>query len=140
MRGRGRSGQVLVESALIFPLVLVLVLGAVDFGRAFSAGIAAANAARQAAAYAAQHQADGSSTGGSCQQLWGATIDVALASGSELGIGCQDIKVVTGTADPYGRTPITLTIKAPFRAFTPIAAALGLTEIRGSATARGEAS
>ncbi len=137
-RGR-RGGQALVEAAIVFPLFMMLFLGAVDFGRGFAGGITASNAARQAAAYAAQHQADGSSLGGSCTRPWGKTIDIALASGSSLGIACSNVIVTTGSQDPYGRTPITVTVIAPFRAFTPLVTqALGLTQVGGSVTARGD--
>lgn len=44
-----RSGQSLVEFALIFPLLMILLLTVVDFGRVFSAGIIIESAARTAA-------------------------------------------------------------------------------------------
>jgi len=46
---RSRRGQSLVEFALIFPLLMVLFLGAADFGRVFSAGIVLEAAARDSA-------------------------------------------------------------------------------------------
>lgn len=55
---RGRTehpgGQTLVEFALILPLLLVILLGVVDFGRVFTAGITMEAAARDAAEAAAQ--------------------------------------------------------------------------------------
>lgn len=134
-----RRGQALVETALIFPVVLLLGLGAIDFGRAFTEGITLSNAAHEAAAYAAQHQADGSSSGGSCQQPWGDTIDVALAAGSSAAVACADVSVSTAPADPYGRSPITVSIRKPFKGFAPgLTQALGLTHVAAHATARGE--
>jgi hypothetical protein len=47
-------GQSLVEFALVLPLLLVLLLGLVDFGRVFTAGIAMEATARNAAEAAAQ--------------------------------------------------------------------------------------
>lgn len=44
-----RRGQALVEFALVLPMLLVLLLGIVDFGRVFQAGIAVEAAARNAA-------------------------------------------------------------------------------------------
>lgn len=44
-----RSGQSLVEFALVFPLLMILLLTVVDFGRVFSAGIIIESAARAAA-------------------------------------------------------------------------------------------
>ncbi len=128
-----------METAILLPVFMLLVLGAVDYGRAFAAGLSASNAARQAAGYAAQHQADGAVSGGSCNRPWGQTIDIALTSGSALGIGCANVDVDTSAADPYGRTPITVSIQAPFKAFTPLVTqALGLSQVGGRATARGE--
>ncbi len=46
-------GQSLVEFALTLPVMLILVLGAVDFGRLFYAWVTIHNAARVAANYAA---------------------------------------------------------------------------------------
>lgn len=47
------SGQSMVEFALVFPLLLVLLLTVADFGRIFSAGIVTESAARAAAETAA---------------------------------------------------------------------------------------
>ena len=53
IRGSHR-GQSLVEFALVLPMLLVLLLGLADFGRAFAAGITLEAAARNAAEAAAQ--------------------------------------------------------------------------------------
>ncbi len=45
-RKRPSSGQSLVEFALLLPLLLVIVLGVVDFGRVFQAGIVMESATR----------------------------------------------------------------------------------------------
>jgi len=50
-----RAGQALVELALVLPLLLVLLLGAIDFGRVFFGYVAVTNASRVAANYAATH-------------------------------------------------------------------------------------
>ncbi|HET7029387.1 MAG TPA: TadE family protein [Candidatus Limnocylindrales bacterium] len=52
-RRRSPSGQSLVEFALVFPILLILLLTIVDFGRIFSAGITVESAARTAAETAA---------------------------------------------------------------------------------------
>ncbi len=62
-----RTGQSLVELALILPLLLVLFLGAVDFGRAFFGWVALNNASRVGANYAATHP-DAWALGNSSQQ------------------------------------------------------------------------
>ena len=51
-------GQAMVEFALILPVMMLILLIAVDFGRLFSAYISDVNAAREGANYAAAHAAD----------------------------------------------------------------------------------
>lgn len=50
-----RRGQALVELAILMPLLLLLLLGAIDFGRIFFGWVAVNNASRIAANYAATH-------------------------------------------------------------------------------------
>lgn len=51
-------GAVAVEFALILPIFLALVLGVVEFGRAFSIQVSMSEGAREAARYAAIHYAE----------------------------------------------------------------------------------
>jgi hypothetical protein len=51
----GESGQALVETALIVPLLVLLLLGAVELGRVTYAAIELTNAARAGAQYAAMN-------------------------------------------------------------------------------------
>ncbi|MHB9145145.1 MAG: TadE/TadG family type IV pilus assembly protein [Symbiobacteriia bacterium] len=46
---RDERGQSLVEFALVVPLLLLLVIGIMEFGRAYSANLALQNAAREGA-------------------------------------------------------------------------------------------
>lgn len=56
LRARQRTrGQSLVELALILPVILLIVLVAIDFGRAFSGYVTLTNATRIGANYAASH-------------------------------------------------------------------------------------
>jgi uncharacterized membrane protein len=45
----GQRGQALVEAALLLPILLIVTLGAIDFGRLYFAHTAIANAAREGA-------------------------------------------------------------------------------------------
>jgi Flp pilus assembly protein TadG len=49
--GRSRAGQGIVELAIILPVCLWVLLGIIDFGRAFHFYTAATNAAREGARY-----------------------------------------------------------------------------------------
>lgn len=54
----GEKGSSLVELALVLPLFLLLLLGSVDFGRAFYLAIEIAGAARAGAMYGASNPTD----------------------------------------------------------------------------------
>jgi len=51
-------GQSLVEFALSFGLLMIIMLGVLDLGRAFHAAMVMTNAAREGAYYGAMHPAD----------------------------------------------------------------------------------
>ncbi len=57
-RRQKRSGQTLVEFALTLPLLLLLVFGIIEFGRAFQAWVTLENSAREAARYTTTGQYD----------------------------------------------------------------------------------
>src|SRR5437899_2440915 len=52
-RGSRHQGQALVEFGLVLPILLLMFLGLVDFGRAFFAGVIAEQVAREGARLAA---------------------------------------------------------------------------------------
>ncbi len=54
----GSKGQALVEFAIVAPVLLLLLLIAVDFGRVFFSYVAVNNSAREGAYYAAAHAGD----------------------------------------------------------------------------------
>lgn len=51
----GKRGQSLVEFGLMLPILVLLVLGSIDFGRVFFAYVSVTNGARNGADYAASH-------------------------------------------------------------------------------------
>jgi Flp pilus assembly protein TadG len=55
-------GQSLVEFAIILPILLLVILGAMDFARMFTTKIVLTNAAREGASYLSNHPADFAST------------------------------------------------------------------------------
>lgn len=53
------TGQAFAEMALILPMLLLLVIGAIELGRVFYAKIVITNAAREGAYYLSMHRDDG---------------------------------------------------------------------------------
>jgi hypothetical protein len=68
VRGRvaGQSGQALVEFALVLPLILLLVLGVIDFGRAFNYQNDMTSLANQAVRYAEVNGVNGAAPPNGC--------------------------------------------------------------------------
>ena len=61
---RGERGQSLAELGVLLPILLIIVLGAVDFGRAYYSSQAVDNAARTGAQYAAVSTANAGDVNG----------------------------------------------------------------------------
>ena len=57
-QNKDRKGQALVEFALALPLLLFLVLGVLEFGRAFKIKLVMTNAAREGTHYFMYHKDD----------------------------------------------------------------------------------
>ncbi len=89
---RRRTGQALVEFAIILPVFLFLMLMAIDFGRLFFSYIQISNAAREGAAYAA-----GDPTGTAKISAHAQQETSSQAQGGE-----SAIVVTTACADPAG--------------------------------------
>jgi Flp pilus assembly protein TadG len=113
---RGRQsrerGQSLVETAIVFPVLLLLLAAVVDFGRAFDAYIVLTNAAREGARWGAVNP---QLTADEVKQI---VIDDVLGSGTNItnwtGFGDQedDITVVGQGA---GNEEVTVVVTYEFR-------------------------
>ncbi len=102
---RRTTGQSLVEFALLLPVLLLLLVGVFDLGRAFHALITLNNAGREAARYGTLHRTN-------LAGMRAAAIQEALNSGIVIASG--DIALTcpnTGTAAPCARdTTLLVTI------------------------------
>ncbi len=58
MKRKFTRGQSLLEMALILPILLVLIIGALEFGRLFFTKLVITNAAREGAYYLSTHPSD----------------------------------------------------------------------------------
>ena len=139
MRGKDARGQGLAEFALVIPLIILLFMGILDFGRAIYAYNTVANAARQGARVAAVNQADPSPPnntlcGGDQPVENPATPHISIkgcAVQAGFALGLQPSSVTVNYARPSGVnlscTPTldvgciaTVTVTYSWRAITPI--------------------
>lgn len=146
-RSRDRSrGQALVETAVILPLFLVLLLGIVDMGRAVWATTSLASAAREAARYAIVHGGAASTVcpvgppgpdtvipaaSSACpypspskQSIVDAAVAAAIAGGSNTivtvcyGLNCTGNNDTTNATNARG-TPITVAVSSTVNLVVP---------------------
>ena len=113
--GDRQVGAAAVELALVLPILLVLVFGIVDFGRAYNTKISLTQAAREGARARALG-ADAAAT----------TARVQLAAGF---LPASTVSVGAGTAcpaDPSDTDVATVTATTTFTYITPIGALAGL--------------
>ena len=92
--GRGQS---LVELALTAPILIMLMLGAVDFGRVYFAQVSVTNAAQNGAAYASQSATNAANLPGIKTAATADTSDLLHTSATN-----PTVTVVTGN-DSQGR-------------------------------------
>ena len=138
----GRSdGQAVVEFALIVPVMLLMLLLAIDFGRVFFSYVQVSNAAREAANYAAAHAVDYQSgtytpaqfhdgainaalQEANVQTQAGATAPMAISSPAcftplPTMISCADAPEAPTTASGTGAV-VSVTVTQPFTFFFPM--------------------
>jgi Flp pilus assembly protein TadG len=122
-RRSGERGQGLVELAVILPLLLLIVMGAVDFGRAYFAYETLVNAAREGAYYASL---DPTAT----------TAGAAGAVNAEFGTSLVGVtSSLSPATTPRARgSQVTVTVTYNFRAVTAAVLGTSTFPLRASAT------
>jgi PKD repeat protein len=127
-RGRkSRSkGQALVEFALVIPVMLLLLVIAIDFGRMFFSYIEITNAAREGAAVGshapsnlAQIQANAAQETSSQSQGGENALTITASCKDSLGVALANCTLATGGAAGAGNT-ITVKVDEKFSFFTPL--------------------
>lgn len=143
-RARRPDGTALVELALVLPLLLVLLLGMIDFGKAFNAWIDETHLSNEAARLAAVNSSAGASLPGKLQQYIQEQVDTAeLKSGrvSDSYAPAQaPVKVClsfpNGTQNPGDPVKVTVSVTYEWLNYLSTRVSLGATPITGSATMR----
>jgi Flp pilus assembly protein TadG len=122
-RRREQSGQALVEFALVLPLLLVLLLGMLDFGKAFNYWIDETHLAHEGARWAAVNVNPGS---GTLQQYILSQADtVELRNGGTDSVPSAAQVCITFPSNPVTGTqgqvgdPVTVTVQIPTYAWMP---------------------
>lgn len=120
-RRRSSRGQSLMEFAVLTPVLLMFLLLAADFGRAFTAYIAISGAAREGASYGSDSLVQATSTG--------AISAAALADAPTIWGTAPTVSSTTGT-DAYGYTYVQVTVNytfTPLTALPPIPSSVAMT-------------
>ena len=106
---RTEKGQSIVELAVLFPLLMMLLMGLLDLGRAYYIMIALRDAAEEGAAYAAIAPSDQT----------GIKARATDASGDLVTINADDVQIAT--ASLTSGEPITVTINYQYDFYMPLA-------------------
>lgn len=115
-------GQSLAELALILPVLLILVLGAIDFGRLYFAYVSVTNAARNGAQYASFNvvQAnDEDCTDGKCIRLAALADTSNLLNTSSTNPQVTKEPCVDGALDDQGRLCVRVRVDYTFDPLVP---------------------
>ncbi|MEN6571701.1 MAG: TadE/TadG family type IV pilus assembly protein [Anaerolineaceae bacterium] len=101
-----QNAQAIVELALILPILLVLIVGALEFGRLWSTKVILTNAAREGAYYYATHSAPSNCSGTASSSVI-ASQNEAKNSGLTLNSG--DVSVAGSSCIPGSTVKVTTT-------------------------------
>ena len=133
---RGRRGQSLVEFALVVPLLLLMVVGVIEFGRAWNMSQVVTDAARQGARTAAVFNSDLSVP----QDSVVAFVEAALRSGN-IDPTAPGVVIYVGNYQQGTGLPDTVRVEVPyqFMIFGPVMALAGQSFNNGTITLRSSA-
>lgn len=100
-------GQSLIEMALLLPLLLVLIIGALEFGRLFFTHIVITNAAREGAFYLSTHADDYDSGTGNAPK----TVLAAEAEAANSGVSTITVTVTQHNCCTSGLYSVEVTVE-----------------------------
>lgn len=121
------KGQSIVEIALLLPLLMLMLLGLLDFGRVYYVVVSLNDAAQEGAAYAAARPSD----------FAGISARAANATSGLVTIRQEDVMVSIDSPNPSPGDPVIVTVYYDFKFYTPIATLFfpeGTVELYGQAT------
>ncbi|MGI6358032.1 MAG: TadE/TadG family type IV pilus assembly protein [Bacillota bacterium] len=103
-----RRGQAMVEMAIVLPLLLLVLMGIIDFGRIYHGYLTVTTAAREAARQAA--------LGANDDEIR----QTALAAAAPLPVAALTVDVNPAAANRYPGTAITVEVRCRLPILTPI--------------------
>ncbi len=106
---KSQKGQSLIELALVLPVLLLILLGIVDFGKAYVTLVALNDAASEGATYASIDPT--------------ATTEIANRAAGSAGGGLAEFdpaNVTVAYANPAAGQPITVTVTYEYQVLTPV--------------------
>lgn len=109
IKKRKRSGQSLVETALILPLLLLLLTGIIDFGLLFNTYLVVSNASREGARHAVTGDTDiqiRAAVSRAASSLDAARLSISISPDESEGRSTGDAVTVTVTYEYSMVTPI----------------------------------
>lgn len=118
-----QEGQSVLELALLLPVLLLIMAGVLDIGRAFHAYVVVVNAAREGARYASMHPADCTEiknhvweeSGGASINLSGVAVGVCAGTTCSPAAGCTITEAEPGT-------PVTVSVQYELELVTNVVA------------------
>lgn len=122
-KGKSIKGQSLVEFALVLPVLLLLLLGIMEFGLMFSNKLTLVNAAREGARYGAVHHIDSD---------FNAKVNSRIKS-TAVGLNLTDSQITVNVDNTSGNISVKLTYG--FTVLDPITSAIVGNSIALSASA-----
>lgn len=87
---RGERGQSIVETALVFPLLVTMIVGTVEMTRVVNASIGVANAAKAGAQYACKNGYTAQDTTGIATAASNEVPNLTVTTTSSFGCSCSD--------------------------------------------------
>lgn len=121
---RGEEGQGLVEFALVLPILVFVLLVAVDFGRIFFAVLSVTNAARVGAEYAMDYQV--AAGGGPAEAERRVRQRVIREAAPFVPLAEEDIEIQASwlPSQPGADSRVSITVRWTFEPLTPFIAGL----------------
>jgi Flp pilus assembly protein TadG len=133
--GRRRCGQSLVEFVVVLPVMLLVLLMAIDFGRLLFSYVQITNAAREGAAYGITHPEDTAGIRTRALQETNVQADAQGTTGAlAITVACSPQTCATAATSATSNI-VTVTVSAPFSFLTPVIGSIvGQLSIASSAT------